>query len=129
MDNQQRYHILTINFRNLNNWGYHRTELSYEDGIWPTVLTINCQINQRIDLSQYLSKKSLLTEETMTKHFISTASWINACNFCLINSLDTKQIFILLVNQGVQPFVDLSDVLFHIKAIKTCVFFLKHEYN
>jgi len=43
------------NYRHLNNQPYLRTETSYEDGTWLIALTIACQINQGIILSQYSS--------------------------------------------------------------------------
>ena len=41
------------NYRRLNNQPYLRTETSYKDVIWLIALTIACQIDQGIVLSQY----------------------------------------------------------------------------
>ena len=81
------------NYRRLNNQPYLTTETSYEDGIWLIVLTIACQIDHGIVLSQYPSalKQSLFQQRNRDKmlHFYHI---VNKC-LCPVYSTDTKQQF------------------------------------
>ena len=77
--------------------------------------------------------KARFIKEIIIKHFISTASWINACNFCLhlLYGCKTK-IFVLFMTWGVQWYTGLliwAMFLFDIKVIKTCMKILRLSYN